>query len=491
MTQISPDKVRPRPQGLGSILAIGVLLVCLAGFLAVAAAFCLGGFSAFAAAVPAEKPVKAGVVALELAADRTKVLQGDGLVRLELTLRGVPSERKLERLPTDFIVVLDRSGSMGGDKIEKAREAVKGLIDRLCADDRFGLVIYDDRVEVPIPLLKADFEQRSAWKRLVDQIEPRGSTAISDGLDQGLALLARRKGPGIARMVLISDGLANHGDTSRDGLLGRARRSAEKATPLTAIGVGVDFDESLMGSLAEDGAGNFYFLENPTALAQVFEGELGATQETVADALTIAFETAPGVTIVDAAGYPVERLGKRTLFRPGSLFAGQERRLWLTLRVEDQRLGAHELAKIQATFRAQGLEAATAEIKAASVEMVADEDIFIAGLDRDRWGRSVIEEEYGQLQKQVAEHVKAGRRDLAKQEIAAYRSKNARVNASVQCIKVEANLAASVELERKVEDAFTGADQALKQNSLSKANQASSWDSRRQGAKKLPNPGGN
>ncbi len=73
-------------------------------------------------------------------------------------------------------------------------------------------------------------------------------------------------------MVLISDGLANQGDTTREGLLRRAGESAGLTAPLTAIGVGVDFDENLMGALADSGGGNFYFLRDAVALAQVFEG---------------------------------------------------------------------------------------------------------------------------------------------------------------------------------------------------------------------------
>ncbi|HEX9734814.1 MAG TPA: VWA domain-containing protein [Thermoanaerobaculia bacterium] len=435
-----------------------------------------------------------GRVTLGAAADRGAVLQGgDGLLRLQLTLAGNDVGGPARRLPTDFVVVLDHSGSMGGRKIVDARNAVAGLIDRLGPTDRFALVVYDSVVDVPIPLGVATPEARERWKAIAAQVEPRGGTALSLGLDAALDLVAGRRDAGAARVVLISDGLANEGDTTRSGLLGRASRATSWGVPVTAIGVGEDFDESLMGSLADAGSGNFYFLRDTVALAQVFEGELGATRQTVAEALAVEIEPGPGVVVVDAAGYPVERRGSRAVFRPGSLFAGQERRLWLTLRVPADELGARPLGTVLARYRSGGEDFAIEPVAAGEVATVADRAAYLSGIDRDRWERSVVEEEYGRLQQEVAEHVKAGRLAEAKEEIAVYKAKNEKLNASLGSQEVADNLEAVDALASEVDDAFVGPDQGSKQNRLSKARQASAWDGRRQGAKlppASPKPGG-
>lgn len=426
---------------------------------------------------------------LELASDRAAVLRGgDGLVRLELRLLGGAATSPLLRQPTDFVVVLDRSGSMGGDKIVHAREAVLGLIDRLQDGDRFSLVIYDNVSELLIPLTVATADARLRFKSRVAEIVPRGGTALSHGLDSALELLAERRRNHPSRLVLISDGLANEGDTSREGLLGRATKSADIGTPLTSIGVGEDFDEALMGSLADAGSGNYYFLQDTQALAQVFAGELGATRETVAEAVEIEIELAPGCELLDAAGYQVERRGRRLTFRPGSLFAGQDRRLWLTVRVGDGEPGHRELGRFTARYRAAGRQIEIGAIKAPTVAQVDDEATFLAGIRREKWGLATIEEEYGRLQQKVAEYVKSGRRDEAKQEIAEYKAKTAKLNETVGSAEVSANLQSLDALDSKVEDAFTGAasEQRQKQNTLSKTNQAAGWDSRRAGAKKAP-----
>lgn len=434
---------------------------------------------------------------LELAADRRRLLQGgDGLVRLELKLAA--AERgAATRQATDFVVVLDHSGSMGDyDKMSHAREAVAGLIDRLEDGDRFALVIYDDRVALPIPLESASPAARERWKGLVAGIGPEGGTALSLGLDAGLKVLDGRlpaRQRGAARLLLVSDGLANQGDTSREGLLRRAGASAGAGAPLTAIGVGEDFDENLMGGLADSGSGNFYYLRDAVALAQVFAGELGATRETVAESVEIAMRLAPGVELVDAAGYPVERHGAVAVFRPGSLFAGQERRIWLTVKVAGDGLGACAIGELAAHYHAGGEAFTVAGLEAPAIERVVGREDFLAGLDRERWSRSVVEEDYGRLQQKVAEHVKSGDRDAAKREIADYAIRVRALNEAVDSKEVSQNLAETRRMEAEVDDAFTGRDQAAKQNSLSKVNQAAGWDKRRAGAKKTsgspPPPG--
>lgn len=429
-----------------------------------------------------------GAVELSLAADRRHLLRGgDGLVRLELQLRALAPAGQAPRQPTDFVVVLDRSGSMGSEqKMEHAREAVIGLIERLRPEDRFALVVYDDRVEVPIPLAPATLSARARWKNVAAGIGPLGSTNISLGLDTAIGLLESQRHAGAARLVLISDGLANQGDTSREGLLRRATASADRAAPLTAIGVGFDFDENLMGSLADSGGGNFYFLRDALALAQVFEGELGATRETVAQVVEVEIALPAGVELSDAAGYPVTRSGHRWRFRPGSLFAGQQRRLWLTLAVAEGAASHRELGKVMVSYEAGGRSHALRPLPSPDVTVVADEATFLAGLDRERFSSAMVEEEYGKLRQKVAAYVKEGRKEAAQSEIAAYAGKVGHLNAAVGSEELKRNLEDARELATSVDDAFKGEGQQLKQNSLSKTNQSAGWDARRAGAKKLP-----
>src|SRR6476661_8401077 len=100
---------------------------------------------------------------------------------------------------------------------------------------------------------------------------------------------------------------------------------------LSAIGVGADFNEQLMTALADAGTGNYYYVQNAHDLGSIFAREFDAARTTVATGLAVRIDPADGVQVLDAAGYPLEHDGGSVVIRPGSLFAGQERRIWVTV----------------------------------------------------------------------------------------------------------------------------------------------------------------
>ena len=117
--------------------------------------------------------------------DRTRVLRGaDGSVRMELVMRaGADAERAATvRRPTDLVIVLDRSGSMMGEKIEQARAAVRELVGQLAPDDRFALVTYANAATVTIPFAPADTRARGGWLETLAQVAADGGTNISGGV---------------------------------------------------------------------------------------------------------------------------------------------------------------------------------------------------------------------------------------------------------------------------------------------------------------------
>lgn len=425
-----------------------------------------------------------GVVRLSGQLDRSAVLaSGDGEVKLELVLAAADKERATV-VPTDFVVVLDRSGSMGGEKILRARAAVEEIVQQLSARDRFALVAYSSGAQLRVPLSAATTEARSSWRSLVAGIEASGGTNMSSGLDLALDLLT---GPTVAgrarRLILISDGLANEGDSSFEGLVARAARAGRAEAVLSTVGVGLDFNEFLMSALADRGTGNFYFLRDGVELAEVFHQEFSASRETVVRSTEVSVETADGVRVVDAAGYPLDTTGSRTTFRPGGLFAGQERRIWVTLAVPTAP-GSHELGVVRLSYVRDGRTVTLRSDRPVAVQAVVEKEEFLDGIDRDRWARSVVEEEFGRLRQKVAAYVKEGSEDEAKAELAAYRLRFEALNREVQAPAVTDNLGEVDELEARVDDAFSGTGQAHKQNLLSKESQAAAWDQRRAGAKK-------
>jgi len=420
--------------------------------------------------------------------DRQAVLAGtDGRVKMELVLAGAEVPGAAVRAATDLVIVLDRSGSMSGASIEEARCAVGELIAQLGPQDRLALVVYASDAQLAIPLSPATAKAKRHWRSLVRGIHPGGGPAMSRGLDLALRVVGGVRGTGPARRImLISDGMANEGDSSPEGLSGRAARAAREEVVLSTVGVGVNFNEFLMSAIADAGTGNYYYLQDSRELAAVFSQEFAATRATVASALEVSIAPAAGVRVVDAAGYPLERHGAETVFRPGSLFSGQERRIWVTFEVASPKPGRQVLGRVRAAYAHAGQQKSVELEPAPFVSTVADESRYLAAVDKDAWARSVIEEDYGRLRQQVASHVREGRREQALEEIADYRTANRTMNEAIQSEEVSANLREVAELEAAVDDAFQGTNQMHKQNVLSKAQQAAGRDARRAGSKAMP-----
>lgn len=415
------------------------------------------------------------------------VLQGgDGQVRMKLSLGAEDTGTETVRVPTDLLVILDRSGSMEGVKIDYARRAIEEVITQLGEADRFALVSYSSGAELTIPLAPATVASKRDWNRIARRIQVGGGTNMSGGIELALATLGAHDSSRTSRVILLSDGLANEGDSSFEGLTARASRAARSEYVLSAVGIGADFNEYLMSGIADAGTGNYYYLEDIEKLASVFAREFSATRTTVATGVHVTIEPAAGVQVVDAAGYPLERTGSRVVFRPGSLFAGQQREIWVTLRVPADELGEHELGSFALGFTMGGERQSQALDGNPRIACVPDRSRMLASVDKKVWEDSVVENDYSQLQEEVARAVKQGRREEAVNVIHSYRVRNTEMNDQMASPAVTQNLAELEALEQDVENAFTGADQALKRNKLSKERQAMSWDGRRAGSKKAP-----
>jgi Ca-activated chloride channel family protein len=405
---------------------------------------------------------------------------------MELVMKGAPDiERHAVGRPTDLVIVLDRSGSMMGEKIEHARAAVRELVSQLAPDDRFALVTYSDGAALTIPLAPASAEARAPWLATVASIAAEGNTNMSGGLDLALDVIERARSAGrTARAILISDGLANQGDSTPEGLRNRAGRAARGEYVLSAVGVGADFNEYLMRTLADAGTGNYYYLRNGVELASVFATEFDAARTTVASGVAVEIAPGHGVRVVDAGGYPLEQSGTTVRFRPGALFAGQERRVWLTLAVPQAATGEHDVGRVALAY---GEGAGRKELVLAGlprVACVAGEDDFYAGIDADTWARSVVVDSYNKMQDEVAREVKAGRRDEAVRVLRRFKDEAGSMNQRLRAPAVAAQLQSAEDLESDVTRAFEGENQPAKQNELSKAKSAEALDSRRVGAKK-------
>jgi len=418
-------------QGRRTLAALGLLLAATLG---AGAALRLEGGHTDASGTSSSARFTAppgGPVRLTAELDRTAVLaSGDRQVRLELAIGAEAGAPVAQRVPADVVVVLDRSGSMDGQKIVFARSALLALQSALRPDDRIALVSYSDGARVDLPLQAPD-EMRRAWAPIVAGIQPGGGTNLAAGLDRGIAVLRGSQSAGRAqRLVLVSDGLANVGDYSPEGLRTRAAGVASAEWVLSTVGVGLDFDEALLSMLADAGTGNFYFLESAAGLDHLFDAEFSLARDTTATGLELAIAPAPGVEVIEAAGYPLERdAAGRVRIRTGSLFAGQDRRLWVTLRLPPGASGeTHSLGRVSLGYTHDGRRSEIALAEEPRVALVADRERALGAVRPEAWARSVAVEEVNQLRIGAAAAIREGRQDEMVERIEQYQADTAELN---------------------------------------------------------------
>lgn len=465
-----------------------------AAFALVVATAAVGAAYAFApsatgpAAAPAAQtpPITAAAAGVRFSArlDRTRVLAGgDGLVRAELLLAADAVEGAAEPVPTDVVVLLDTSSSMAGEKFDDAVGAVQGLIARLRPADRFALVPYSSHAAVSIPLGSATPAAVEGWRRLVAGLTPGGSTNIEHALALAeVAVVERSEAQRPVRVLLVSDGEPTAGDTDPAALVQRARGVARRGAVLGGVGVGLGFNEVLMASIADAGTGNFHSLHGEGGLDAILAAEFDAARKTVASGMVVELRPAPGVEVIDAAGYPLERRDGAVAFRPGALASGQTRSVWVTLKVPATGAGVQPLGAAALRFAADGARGVARIDALPSVERAQSEAAFVAGLDRAAWEQSVVSSAFADVQKQVAVAVRNGEADAARALLDAHHTRTAALNRAVGSAAVDTHLADVAKLRAEVDDAFTGAGQAHKQNVFSKSNLRDGWQRSRRGS---------
>jgi Ca-activated chloride channel family protein len=306
----------------------------------------------------------------------TVLARGEQRLYAELDLKADPAERRLERAPLALAVVLDTSGSMGGEKIDRAKDSVVRLIREMRDDDEIAFVRYASDTELVQPLARVG-RVREALIARVQRIQAEGGTNIPPALRQGLAELAEAGKGRVRRVVLASDGL----DASRAMSEEIARESTSRGVTVSSMGIGLDFDEGYMGGVAVAGHGNFAFVKDGAALATFLHRELEETATTTAQAVVARVRLPEGVRFARAIGGEARMMpGGDLEIAVGSLFAGDEQRVLVELTASVP-LGQTRAFEGSVAWNVVGGDTATARF--AGVSVSGSDDALAVDQGRD------------------------------------------------------------------------------------------------------------
>ena len=172
-------------------------------------------------------------------------------------------------LPKDIVFVFDRTGSMSGEKIEQAKEALKFCIERLNSDDRFNVIAFNESPDLLWRDLRLATEgnKREAI-RFAEQLTAQGGTNINEALLTALPLLADRERPRF--VMFLTDGLPTVGETNVDRILANVRKANEAKARIFVFGVGYDVNAVFLDRLAnENGGASIYVRPNESVEAKI------------------------------------------------------------------------------------------------------------------------------------------------------------------------------------------------------------------------------
>lgn len=366
---------------------------------------------------------------------------------LKVGLIGDGPREPSQRAAVNVALVLDRSGSMAGGKLEQAKRAAIQALEGLGPQDIVSVVAYDTTVEVLVPATK--LSDRSAVYRQIEQLRARGTTALFAGVSKGAhEVLKFLSGRGVNRVILLSDGLANVGPSSPGALAELGTSLAKNGITVSTIGLGLGYNEDLMYRLAGASDGNHVFVEREDQLPAVFAREFGDMFAVVAGEVELRIRCGRGIRPLRVLGRAARIIGDEVSVRLSQVQATVQKYVLLEVEVDPQPAGQTlTLAEIVLHYRSLDRERAEQQSGRAQIGFSAASEAVAASANR-AVAVAVLEQLANDATKQAVELRDAGRiaeaRVLLKKNVGKLQASN-KVLKSKQLEALEQDIATAAE----------------------------------------------
>lgn len=256
-----------------------------------------------------------------------------------------------ERPAMNLSIVIDRSGSMSGAKLQNAKKAAKHIVDNLSSGDYLSIVVYDQ--DVSTLHHQASVRDKAGIKRKIDGIRQRGSTNLMGGAMRGYDEVNKYYRSGyINRVLLLSDGLANEGITDPNRInrivQGKFR---ENNIAISTFGIGNNYNEDLMTAMAEKGNGNYYFISKPNEIAGIFRKELNGLMEVMAQNTMLNITVPNNVKVKEVYGYSHTQRGNQVSIKLNDIFSKETKGILIRYHINRANMPNRISFRSRLTFR--------------------------------------------------------------------------------------------------------------------------------------------
>lgn len=225
------------------------------------------------------------------------------------------------RPPVNLALLVDTSGSMEGKAIADARAASLALIGSLAPQDRISVVVFDSKAEILLPSTQLDDADAKDLRKKIEGMKATGTTDMASGLRLAIhEVTAHLDREGVNRVVLVGDGVPND---DRE-ILPLVAQAAAQGISVTALGLGNDYDETLMGRIAQQSGGRFFYVEDSSKVASFFSEEVTRLHKVVARHAVLEVRPGPGVTVTGVVGRTFSGLERGVAVQLGDLSLGEQ-----------------------------------------------------------------------------------------------------------------------------------------------------------------------
>lgn len=259
------------------------------------------------------------------------------------------------QMPLNFSLVLDTSGSMSGEKIQRLKDAVKHVIDLLGNEDIISIVRFSSSTSTLVSSQQVRVPDKQSLRRKVDQLDASGGTNMAPAMRSALAEVQKHWSENrINRTVLLTDGQTE----GESDCLKMADEAGRQRIPIIALGIGTDWNEKLLQDIGARSGGQADYIAKPQEICQYFQSTVQAMQAAVVQNAVLTLRLVAGVTprkvwrvvpLIADLGY--SPISDRAITVPlGELEKDQGQALLVELMLPARQAGNYRIAQAEVAY---------------------------------------------------------------------------------------------------------------------------------------------